>query len=271
MKKPIKSLLVMMLATLLLLSVCPATSAYWFTDEARDSAVPLTLDVPMPVYIADPEQGKVPESKWFKFTPEEDGEYWYVYRSEALGVLPQVRHYDSAGNPPDFGIGFLSSPEGLWVMWVVCTLEAGSTYYLGANVLSWEEGGDYTTTVTRNAPENNPWRLVAPEKVTLKPNERIYIEELLKGSIIRGIPSAFEIRSTGVVYSNSPADLSFDYFYGIMPGKGTISIDSWLTSEYKTATIEVTIEDDTANDPRCNFTLWQWFCYIFLGGWIWMK
>ena len=257
MKKTFKKSLSILLAALMLLCLAPSAAAFkWgLTDEGRTSAIPLTLDVPAPVHIPVPERGEGSESRWFKFTPEEDGDYWFVCKSVALGVSAEWAIYDDKGERPSGGDWFSSSPDGLWVQGGRYFLEKGMTYYMGTSVLSWFDGGDYTVTVTRSA-QDTTRRLVAPKKLTLNYHERVYLEEILKGSTIDFIPDVMGLDSD-ILFSNGIHDWYINYFYGTILGTGYLRI----TSGGETVEIEVTVQ----------YTPLQWFCATFLGGWWWMK
>jgi len=274
MKKLTKSLLATSMAALLLLSVCPAALAYWFTDEARAAAIPLTLDVPAPVHIPDPPKPDSGcERKWFMFTPGEDGNYWFAVQAETVDIVPVAWVYNDNGDSlwrgygsTDESDGIFVSTDGIWTQWIMNSLEEGKTYYIQTSVLSWRDGGDYAIKVTRNAPDTTR-RLVAPSKVTLNLHERIYLGELLDGSTLDFYPdlqyyfydgfSAYSVSYGGALHAHGITDFHIDCFFGAKPGKGYIQV----SSRGEIVNIEVTVK----------YTLWQWFCYIFLGGWIWMK
>ena len=261
MKTLSKRVLSLLLSALLPLCLSPlaAASIWGLTDEARAGAIPLALDTPAQVHIPCPIPGDAPESKWYKFTPEEDGDYWFACHSQTLGVKPYAWVSDETGREGDYipANHVLSVPDGFWYNAHKHSLEKGKPYYIETTNAYWFSGGDYTLTVTRAAPDTQR-KLVAPKKLTLRFHERIYLEQLLNGSVL---DNDFDVDNIlldyKTIYGNGATDFHYDYLYAARCGCSHIR----LTSGGQTADVQVTVR----------YTPAQWFCAAFLGGRYWLR
>jgi len=226
------------------------------------SAVPLTLNVPAPVSISEPPEDESPERALFKFTPDADGYYCFksaggksgqeLYTIDGdykwfPGIYPYANLYDETGRHLAYGSRDYYGATNHYCNFVLYyQLEKGKTYYL--ETYTWN-ASEYTVTV-----ELTVKKLAAPKSLSMNYHQLLDMYDLLEGTTWH--PEQLSYYCDGEVVQRYYDD--WYNFYAANTGKGTITI---VAPDGASVTVEVTVR----------YSLDQWFCIIFLGGWLWMK
>ena len=223
------------------------------------SAIPLTLNVAAQVSIPEPMEDEEQEYALFAFTPNESGYYtfksngakrgqeWYdreisdwIYIS---GIYPWAYLYNAdERNIGSSNRGYIAYPN----FTLFCYLEKGETYYLAASAYPF---GDFTVTVSKA-------KYVEPKTITINFHDFIDVDALLEGT-------GFTLDDVdwdywGAISRNYNDGPNYGKLYGSEIGWGYIDMRT-PDGQYLEFSFQV------------NYTLKQWFCVIFLGGFVWME
>jgi len=216
----------------------------------------LTLDPPATVSV-----GEVSVDARFKFTALQDGYYKFFSEGGKCGGIlysedgdiierktidPRAELYDKDYN----WLGYDDDRGGDYNFAIYQQLKAGDAVYL--NVYGWaSEPADFTVAVTRLGAERPELKLKNTE-IKADYHGYIDVEALLEG--------------TGLTIDDVRLECDYEYFsswwwynpFAAKRGTGNIVIEG---PNGEIGTVKVKID----------YSLTQWLCVIFLGGWAWME
>jgi len=229
----------------------------WLDAEAN----PLTLDIPAPASIRPPEWDQEPY-QLFKFTAEESGCYALRSADASFGEtlwneeggcihLPDIDPYvyliDGEGWILDYADDDLGNDECQLNFKLYFYLEEGESCFFAVSAYF---GGDFTVVVNHV----EPGTLAVPEELVIDYHEVIRWDDLILEETTWSM-NDLDFRTGGKAVGY---DWWYGLFYGAKIGKGFIE---FRAPDGATARVKVTVK----------YTLQQWLCVIFLGGWGWMK
>ncbi|MDR2647958.1 MAG: hypothetical protein LBB67_07560 [Oscillospiraceae bacterium] len=217
------------------------------------SATELTLaNSPVDVSIPKELPDEAYRSKFFKFSPAEDG--YYIFESE--GAIPSQSFYTREGEwltlaglethitIYDENGYYISSDYGFWEeARVGVNLDAGTNYYIEAGAYPY---GDYKLSVRKF-----DGQLKAKEYFTVYYHDYWDFASVLEGT-------TWNIDDLEFSYDSVTMQGYGEWMYGFQNGTG------WLTI-YAPDGETITVRYKVTYSPE------QWLCVILLGGWYWMK